>query len=106
MSARRAYANSDTPAGPVWLMKIGEALRVEYDAVESPIPEHLAVLIEQFDASSAARKVTCPRCKSTMLTVLHAPGLGGHPGLGGFARPNCRYIAGGRVAEALTAGMH
>jgi hypothetical protein len=104
MSARRAYANSDTPAGAVWLMKIGEALRLEYDAVEPPVPEHLATLLEELEAASA--KPTCPRCKSTMLTVVHAPGLGGHPGLGGYACPKCRYIAGGRIAEALSAGKH
>jgi hypothetical protein len=99
MPARRAHANADTPAGALWLMKIGEALRREYDAVEPPMPEHFTTLLEQLEATSASMKPTCPRCKSTMLTVVHAPGLGGHPGLGGYACPNCRYIAGGRVAQ-------
>jgi transposase-like protein len=106
MPARQAYANSDTPAGTIWLMKIGEALRVEYDAVEPPLPKHLATLLEQFEAVSSARRPTCPRCKATMVTVMHARGLGGHPGLGGYACPNCRYIAGGRVGELLFAGKH
>jgi hypothetical protein len=85
-------------------MKIGEALRLEYDAVESPIPKHLATLLEELETGSA--KPTCPRCKATMQTVIHAPGLGGHPGLGGYACSNCRYIAGGRVAQRSLVGKH
>jgi hypothetical protein len=110
MRARRALGNSDTLAQTIGLMKIGELLRAEYSAAEAPMPEDLAKLLVRLEPSGRSTprvsSAACPRCNITMLKVVHAPGLGGHPSLGGYACPKCKYIAGGRMSEATYSGKH
>jgi hypothetical protein len=94
MRAHHQAENTATLAQYVDLMKIGELLRAEYSAVEAPLPERLATLLGQLKPlASSGLRPTCPKCRSTMERTVHAPRLGGHPALGGYACPRCRYIA-------------
>lgn len=106
MRSARAVENGNSSAQSIGLFKLGELLRDEYSAIEAPMPEHLAALLMQLEPSGrstprASSAFTCPRCKITMMKVVHAPWFGGHPSLGGYACPECRYIAGGRMNEAI-----
>jgi hypothetical protein len=108
MRSARAGENGNSIAQSIGLIKIGELLRDKYGAIEGPMPEHLTTLLEQLEpkgrftlSANSAFKPTCPRCKTTMRKVVHALGLGGHPSLGGYACPECRYIAGGSMNEAI-----
>jgi hypothetical protein len=90
-------------------MKIGQVLRAEYSAAEAPMPERLTKLLMRLQLSersaprvSSAFAPTCPRCNITMVQVVHAAGLGGHPSLNGFACQQCRYIYCGRLNREST----
>jgi hypothetical protein len=94
MRAQRASQHVDMSAPNAWLMKIGEVLRTEY-TVDGPLPEMLAALLGQIESTerSASRaSSTYPRCKFTMVKLAHGPGFGGHPDLGGYRCPRCKYI--------------
>ena len=108
MRSARAVENGNSTAQMIGLVKIGELLRDEYSAVEAPMPEHLTTLLVQLEPrgrstprASSALTPACPRCRITMMKVVHVPGFGGHPSLGGYTCPECRYIAGGRMNEAI-----
>jgi hypothetical protein len=45
----RAPERRDLPAGAKWLLAIGQQLRAEYPAVEGPLPERLAALLQQVE---------------------------------------------------------
>ena len=45
-SKNRAVRN---PIRPAWLWAIGNSLKAEYDAVATPLPSHLAALVEQIE---------------------------------------------------------
>ncbi len=45
----RAPERRDVLAGTKWLLTIGQQLRAEYPAVEEPVPERLAALLEQVE---------------------------------------------------------
>ena len=102
-------AHAATLAQHAGLLKIGELLRAEYSIVDTPLPESLTGLLEQLEptrqftsVASSKLKSTCPRCGSTMERAVHAPRLGGHPGLGGNACPKCKYIARDVIENPLT----
>jgi hypothetical protein len=78
-------------AGGEWLKKIGQQLRVEYEAVEPPMPGRLATLLEQLE-QAGPEAPTCPRCQFTMVQVIHVQAFGGYPALGAYECPKCRYI--------------
>jgi hypothetical protein len=108
MRSVRAVENGNSTAQSVGLFEIGELLRDKYGAIEAPMPEHLATLLVQLEqggrstpSASSAFTPTCPRCKNTMMKVVLAPGFGGYPSLGGYTCRACRYIAGGRMNEAV-----
>lgn len=101
---RTQRALGDTLAQTMGLTKIGEQLRAEYGAVEAPMPEALTALLVRLEPTE--RSLSCPRCKFTMVKVVHAPGFGGFPSLGGYACPKCSYLAGARMSEGVSAGKH
>ena len=111
MRDHRRSENRYTLARSVGLMKIGEQLRAEYGAVEPPMPEHLATLLKQLEptewsTSAASSQLTCPRCKFTMVQVVHVHAFGGHPALGAYQCPKCRYIAGSMSEAGSPLGTH
>jgi hypothetical protein len=104
MRVHRAADATDTLIPTIGLMKIGHLLQAEYSAMETPMPERLTALLMELEVNEGSAlaptsefKSICPRCKFAMAKVVHAPGFGGHPGLGGYACPKCRYVAGGRI---------
>jgi len=53
-SKNRAVRNRNTAA---WLWAIGNSLKVQYDAVATPLPTRLAALLEQLETQKAERKI-------------------------------------------------
>ena len=45
----RAPERRDVLAGTKWLLTIGQQLRAEYPAVEGPLPERLAALLQRVE---------------------------------------------------------
>ena len=53
-SKNRAVRNPNRAA---WLWAIGNSLKVQYDAVATPLPTRLAALVEQLETQKAERKI-------------------------------------------------
>jgi hypothetical protein len=99
MRAHQAFEKNNTLPG---LLTIGELLRAEYNLDDAPLPERLGTLLEQLEptvwptsaAESSQARPSCPRCKLELVQVVHVQAFGGHPALGAYECPRCRYIAG------------